>query len=504
MPLSNPDPLTPAPAKRPINVLFVSPEVAPYAKTGGLADVSSALPKALGRVIANIRVVMPLYKCVINGGYALYKIASKVWHPLLGHLPKFDVYASNRNGIETYFIDHKEYFNRDELYGSRRGDYPDNAYRFGFFSKAALAFMKTLELPFDIIHCHDWQTALVPFYLKFKLDQDPFYQDMKVLYTIHNLAYQGHFHRNVLGRLDIPPKFFNMYALEFYRKVNLMKSGILYSDAVTAVSRGYAREILTDEYGCGLHGLLNTRINRLFGITNGVDYSEWDPAQDKDIARPYDHQAIEAKQENKKELLALTGLSLDITRPVAGVVTRLAWQKGIDLIANIVKDLAGLDVGIVILGKGEPKYEQLLLDLARKYPRHLSVTIDFNNALAHKIEAGSDLFLMPSRYEPCGLNQMYSLRYGTIPVVRATGGLDDVITDFDENPGEGNGFKFAQPDERDFLRAVKRALNRYNDKALWSGLIRRVMRQDFSWDRSATEYVELYERIRAKTGKMTF
>ncbi|MDD5439845.1 MAG: glycogen synthase GlgA [Candidatus Omnitrophica bacterium] len=486
-------------SKKSLNVLFVSSEVAPYAKTGGLADVASALPKALMHRVANIRVIMPLYRCIRKSGYSLYKIAAGVTHPLLGNLPHFDVYANHQHGIETYFIEHRKYFDRDELYGTSRGDYPDNAVRFSFFSKAVLAFLKTRDISFDIIHCHDWQTALVPFYRRFKLDNDPFYQNMRVLYTVHNLAYQGQFHRWLLGRLDIPKKFFNMHALEFYRKINFMKSGILYADAVNTVSKGYAREILTEEYGCGLHGLLKARKEYLFGITNGADYSEWDPMIDPYIKEQYSIGSHKAKEDDKRDLLESVGLPAEegLARPVIGVIARFAWQKGIDLLVDIIDDLVALGAQVVILGKGEAKYENLLRQCSRRHPRNVALIVQFNNSLAHKIEAGADIFLMPSRYEPCGLNQMYSLKYGTIPVVRATGGLDDVIIDYDEDAEQGNGFKFYSAEGRDFLHAVKRALNRYQDKLVWQALVSRAMQEDFSWDHAAREYVSLYDRIRS-------
>ncbi|MCK4463147.1 MAG: glycogen synthase, partial [Candidatus Omnitrophica bacterium] len=381
------------------------------------------------------------------------------------------------------------------LYGTAEGDYQDNAYRFSFFSKAVLAAAKAVGFGCDIIHCNDWQSALAPFYLKFKLNKDKFYKRVKALFTIHNLAYQGQFPKDVMKDIDIPDKFFNMYDLEFYRKINFMKSGILYSNAVNTVSKGYAREILTPEYGCGLDGVLMTRSSELFGITNGADYSEWDPQIDSHIKERYNSNTIEKKMDCKTGLLRDVNMNLSPDRPLLGVITRLARQKGIDLLADIMERLIDLDIGVILLGKGDEEYQNLFLRLSGEYPEHLSVNIKFDNELAHKIEAGSDMFLMPSRYEPCGLNQIYSLRYGTIPVVRATGGLDDIIVDFDEDRIKGNGFKFGPAAPDAFCKAIERALRVFEDKTLWASLVERVMKLDFSWEHSAKEYIELYEKI---------
>ena len=482
----------------PLNILIVSPEVAPFAKTGGLADVAGALPKALRRSGYDVRVILPLYKCVLSNGYKLKKVKSGVRHDMLKSLPAFDIYEHEGAGITAYFIDKKDYFDRDDLYGTSEGDYPDNAHRFDFFSQAVLASIKALDLRCDVIHCNDWQSALIPVYLKFRLVNDPFYRDTKTLFTIHNLAYQGQFPGRTIKELALSPGFFNVHAFEFYRKANFMKAGILHADAIGTVSKGYAKEILTREYGCGLEKVLNTRKNDLFGITNGVDYTEWSPENDPYIKEKYDYRTIEKKSICKKDLLDILNLSNLLERPVLGIVTRLAWQKGIDLLADIAEDLVRLNVGLVVLGRGGGKYQGLLSGLAKKYPGNISVNIKVDNALAHKIEAGADLFLMPSRYEPCGLSQMYSLKYGTIPIVRATGGLDDVIVDLDENSEKGNGFKFAAADKKQFLDSIKRAVKRMEDKTLWKALMTRVMQEDFSWDNSAKEYGSLYGRISNK------
>jgi len=479
----------------PIKIFYASSEVAPFAKTGGLADVAGALPKALKRLGCDIRVILPYYRCINKNGFKLNKITTITTNQSMGHASAFDLYEYPEADVPTYFVEKSVYFDRDELYGTAEGDYQDNAYRFGFFSKAVLAVIKALEFKCDIIHSNDWQTALIPFYLKYKLGNDIFYNGVKTLYTIHNLAYQGQFTKDVMHDLDIPKRFFNLHDLEFYGKANFMKSGIIYSDAVSTVSKGYAKEILTEEFGCGLEGLLKTKENKLFGITNGVDYSEWNPKIDPYIKERYDADSIEKKINCKKDLLSHLKMDFHHDRPLLGVITRLAKQKGIDLLADIVKKLVESNAGIVLLGKGDEFYQNLFIKLKEHYPDRLSVNIKFDNELAHKIEAGCDMFLMPSRYEPCGLNQMYSLRYGTIPIVRATGGLDDVIIDFGEDRESGNGFKFEAATSEAFYEAVERAFKVFLDKESWEELVKKVMQLDFSWDHSAKDYIALYEKI---------
>ncbi len=482
-------------------ILFVSSEVTPFAKTGGLADVSGALPKALKELGCDVRIVLPLYKSVTEGNFNLKKIKSNVYHRLLGNLPPFNIYESHDSGVATYFIDHREYFDRDELYGDAQGDYPDNAYRFSFFSKACLALLKALNFRADIVHCNDWQSALIPFYLNFKLkNSDRFFNEVKTVYSIHNLAYQGQFPKQVISDIDIPEKYFNMYDLEFYGKINFMKSGILYSDAVGTVSKGYAREILTVEYGCGLEGVLNTRKESLFGITNGVDYTEWNPQSDEFIIQKYGEGGVHGKRKCKEDLLDTLKMKLPPDRPLLGMITRLAAQKGVDLLVDIMDKLVELNVGLVILGKGDEEFQRLFLELSSKYPDNISVNIKFDNMLAHKIEAGADIFLMPSRYEPCGLNQMYSLKYGTIPVVRATGGLDDIIADVSNDADNGNGFKFNKSDSTEFFDSIDKAINMFNKTNQWNELIARVMKLDYSWAASAKAYLNLYTKLGQKNG----
>ena len=486
---------TPKEMARSLKVFMVSSEVFPFAKTGGLADVTGSLPRALASFGCDVRIIMPFYRCVKDGGFNVTEEASNIKHPLLGEKAEFNLYSTKEGGITTYFLESKKYFDRDGLYGTSKGDYSDNGLRFASFSKGALAAIKAIDFKPDVIHCNDWQSALIPFYLKFKLSSDSFYSDIKTLFTIHNMVYQGVFSRRLMRRVGIPKSFFNTNNLEFYGKLNFMKSGILYSDALSTVSSRYAEEITTGEYGAGLEGLLRTRKNALYGISNGADYSVWSPKNDKFIKVNFDDSTFDKKMECKKDLLKDTHLQLPPEAPLIGAVTRLADQKGMDLLSSIMEKIVKLGAGVIILGRGTDDYNKLFLSLVKKFPHNVYVCNDFNDELAHKIEAGCDMFIMPSRYEPCGLNQMYSLKYGTIPIVRATGGLDDVIVDVDKDPEHGNGFKFVPATSEAFYGAIERAIDLYRDRDSWKKLIKRAMTSDFSWTRSAEKYLKLYRKI---------
>ncbi len=481
-----------------LKILFVSSEIFPFAKTGGLADVSRSLPKALASLGHDVRSIMPFYGCVSKGGFEIKKLSGNIRNPLSGMIFGFDLFANRSDGLTTYFVQNKKYFSRKELYGTSRGDYADSALRFSFFSKAVLAALENLQFKPDIIHCNDWPTALIPFYLKYKLGDDVFFQDVKSLFTIHNMAYQGVFDKIFMKAIGVPGDLYNMAGAGFYGKINFMKAGIIYADVINTVSRRYASEIMTPEFGCGLEGLLETRENELFGILNGVDYTQWSPENDRYIKVNYGPGSIENKKACKKDLLEHTGLPVHEGRPLIGCVTRLVRQKGMDLLAGIMDELKQMDIGVVVLGTGEDYYNRIFKDLARRYPANVSVHQEFNDELAHKIEAGCDMFVMPSRYEPCGLNQMYSIKYGTIPIVRATGGLDDAIIDIDENRKRSNGFKFTPQTKEALLEAVKRAVSAYEHKGQWRKLMIRAMSYDFSWERSAAEYGRLYRRMLIK------
>jgi starch synthase len=348
----------------------------------------------------------------------------------------------------------------------------------------------------DVIHCHDWQSALVPVLLRSVYARAPLLSRVPVLCTIHNLGYQGLFRRETLAEIGVPESLFTPDNLEFYGKVNLLKGGLVFSDAINTVSRGYAREIQTEEHGFGLDGLLRHRSLVLSGILNGVDYSHWDPATDKNLAANYTPEDLRGKKKCKKDLLGQFGLSAEnLERPVIGIVLRLVVQKGADLIAGAAEELLREDLSLVVLGSGEAVYETLIRNLAEKYPDKVAVRIAYDDALAHKIEAGADMFLMPSRYEPCGLNQIYSLKYGTVPVVRATGGLDDTVESFDPVTGKGTGFKFAEYTGRAMMETIRAALDTYDNRAQWRKVMANGMAQDYSWGTSAAQYTRLYESL---------
>jgi len=476
-----------------MRILFVASEGLPFSKTGGLADVAEALPKALVAAGHEVGVVLPRYRGTKASAVVLPSLSVPIGDRLR-FLAVVD--GAMVAGVCYYFVDDPEYFDREQLYGVQGKDYPDNAERFAEFSRAAIELAKHVWLP-DVIHCHDWQTGLVPVLLRTLYAADPLLRSVPVVFTVHNMGYHGLFPREILGRLGLPESLFHMEALEFYGRVNFLKGGLVFSDYLTTVSRKYAEEIQTPEYGHGLDGVIRKRADRLRGILNGVDYSVWSPEEDTFIAAQYSAKELSGKRLCKKDLLEQFKLPVkDLARPVVGIVSRFADQKGFDLIAQVARELLEENLAMVALGTGEPKHEELFRELAARFPEKVGVKVGFDNALAHKIEAGADMFLMPSRYEPCGLNQIYSLRYGTVPVVRATGGLDDTIEPFDPATGRGTGFKFEAYDGRTLLACLRQALAVYRDEKAWRKLQANGMAEDFSWKVSAAEYVRLYDAAR--------
>ncbi len=476
-----------------MRILFVASEGLPFSKTGGLADVVEGLPKALVALGHEVGVVLPRYRGTKTSTVILPSLTIP-----MGDQLRFPAVADGTvvAGVRYYFVDDPEYFDREQLYSTQGKDYPDNAERFAEFSRAAIEIAKHVWPP-DVIHCHDWQAALVPLLLRRLYAADPLVRDLPVVFTIHNLGYHGPFPREILARLGLPESLFHMNALEFYGKVNFLKAGLVFADYLTTVSRKYAQEIQTPEYGHGLDGVIRRRADRLQGILNGVDYSAWSPEQDKLIAAQYSAKDLSGKRVCKKDLLAQFQLpAKSLTRPVIGIVSRFADQKGFDLIAQVAEELLAQDLAIVALGTGEPKHEQFFRELASRFSDKVGVKVAYDNPLAHKIEAGADMFLMPSRYEPCGLNQIYSLRYGTVPVVRATGGLDDTIEPFGAKSGRGTGFKFEPYEGRALLGCIRQALAVYKDEKAWRTLQANGMAKDFSWKVSAGEYARLYEAAR--------
>ena len=478
-----------------MKVLMAASEIFPLAKTGGLADAVGAMARALAGLGAEVHLVMPAYRAVLEKAAGLAETGMEVEIPLGERKVRGVIMRAEIGGkIPTYLVRCDSYFLRPGLYGDQKGDYPDNAERFAFFCKAALQVAKRWA-PWEAIHCHDWQAGLIPVLKKARGKDYPELRGAKDILTIHNMAHQGIFPPSIWELLELDREYFTPRHLEFYGQVNILKGAILFADAVTTVSNKYAAEIKTPEYGCGLDGVMRDREKDLHGILNGVDYQEWDPATDRHVKKNYRPKNLAGKALCKKDLQQISGLPVKKSVPLIGVVSRLADQKGLDILAEILEDLMRYDLQIVVLGAGDEKYQTLMAGLPARYPGKVAVTIGFDNALAHKIEAGADMFLMPSKFEPCGLNQMYSLKYGTIPVVRATGGLDDTIEDYDPLAGSGNGFKFSGYSGAMLLEVVKRALTLYVNKGAWRRLIASAMACDFSWEKSARSYLALYQKL---------
>ncbi len=481
-----------------MHIVFAASECVPFVKTGGLADVIGALPAELVRQGHAVTVYLPLFRPVAAYLTKRNVLIASITIPFQGY-NRFAsaVDGGTREGVRFVFIDCPELFDREALYGTAGGDYPDNWERFALFARAVLEASKQLGVP-DIFHAHDWQAALLPVYLHTLFAQDPQLEGAGTVFTIHNAGYQGWFPPQTTERLLLPWECYRMDRLEHYDTFNFLKGGIVYSDVLTTVSRKYAEEIQTAEFGYSLEAVLKHRAADLYGILNGVDYEQWDPTHDRFIAAHYSPENLAGKAECRRDLLHAFGApDLPPTTPVLGVVSRFATQKGFDLLAEIADRLAEREMLLVALGTGEPYYENLLRSLAERYPNRFAVRVQYDNVLAHKIEAGADMFLMPSRYEPCGLNQIYSLRYGTVPVVRATGGLDDTVEETPD-PAEGTGFKFHGLDAEDFLRAIDRALACFAEKAEWLKLMETGMHKDYSWTKPAAEYAALYETLARK------
>ena len=482
-----------------MNIVEVSPEAVPFAKTGGLADVVGSLPLALEKQGAQVRLVLPAYSVIPYDRLSVQDTGIRFSVPVSNRQEPAEVLQARVGKAgEVFFIKADRYFRREYLYSTPEGDYADNAERFVFFSRAVLELLRRIGAP-DILHCHDWQTALVPVFLKTQPSSYPELASVRTLMTIHNLGYQGVFWHLDWHLLNLPWEYFNARHLEFYEKINFLKGGMVFADAISTVSKKYAEEIRTAEQGFGLEGVLQERSSSLYGILNGVDDSDWNPETDSFIARHYSKSDISGKKECKRDLQQICGFPQAADVPLLGVISRLADQKGFDLLAPIMEDLMGLGVQFVLLGTGEKKYHDLFEQLQKRHSRGVRVFLKFDNSLAHKIEAGADLFLMPSRYEPCGLNQMYSLKYGTVPVVRATGGLDDTVQELDSK-GTGNGFRFSEYSAQEFLATIRRALDAYRRPDVWGRLVANGMSADHSWERSAKEYLDLFRRLRERSG----
>jgi len=487
---------------RELNILFVTSEVTPYSKTGGLADVSNSLPQELGALGNAVRIITPKYGPMDERRLRVYEIKrlSGIEVPVAGSRSicniKSSFIISPKGKVQVFLLENNEFFGEPGPYVDEKTgqDYPNNDERFIFFCRAVVQTLDLLGWRPDIIHCNDWQTGLIPAYIKTIYSKAPLLTSVKTVFTIHNLAFQGLFPHSSFQKSGLPDNIFNDHGVEYYEKFSFLKSGIVFSDVVTTVSENYAREIMTSsEFGYGFEGILRKRKEHLYGILNGVDYSVWNPEKDRLIPFRYSAKELPLKRENKKVLLKRFKLEFDPDIPVIGMISRLTDQKGFDLIEKILKELLNEKVQFIVLGTGEKKYQQFLDLTRKKNPRQMGVHIGFSEELAHLIEAGSDMFLMPSRYEPCGLNQMYSLKYGTIPIVRATGGLADTISDYKN--GTGNGFVFDKYEPQELMKAIKRALKLFKNPEQWTKLVRAAMACDFSWETSARKYLDLYRSL---------
>lgn len=471
---------------------MVASEAVPWAKTGGLADVLGSLPRALARLGHDVDVVIPRYRGITAG-----EGIGRVPVSLGGRVSDAPLFAHVADGVRLVFVDQPHYFDRPALYGEANRDYADNPERFAFLARAALEWAASTGEPYDVIHAHDWQAGLVPVYLATDYARHPVLRGTPAVFTIHNLAYQGNFGPEWLPAIGLGPELMRVNALEYWGRVSFLKGGIVFSRLITTVSPRYAREIQTRELGFGFDGILRYRSSDLVGILNGIDYDQWDPARDPHLPEPYSASNLAGKRAAKRAVLGTYGIAptdAALARPLVGMVSRMVDQKGFDLIAAVSEDLPRLDASFVVLGTGERRYEDMWRRLAERYGDRIGARIGFDEGLAHRIEGGADLFLMPSQFEPCGLNQMYSLRYGTVPLVRAVGGLYDTVRRFDPRTGEGTGFTFDEYSPAALFGTLLSALDVYGDPATWGRIQQAGMREDNSWDARARKYVQVYER----------
>jgi len=470
-----------------MNVLFAASEAMPFIKSGGLGDVAGALPKALQKLGVDVRVIIPFYSDIPQHFRQDAKLIFTILIPLAWRKQYCGIFETKYDGITYYLIDNEFYFKRQGTYGQF-----DDGERFAFFSRACLEALQYIDFIPDVIHCNDWQTGLIPVFLKVFYQNNIIYNNIKTVYTIHNIEYQGIYGKEIL--LDVfGISGADSNILEYHNCINIMKGAIQSSDRVTTVSKTYSEEIKQPYFANGLEHILQANEYKLTGIVNGIDTDIYNPQTDKALFEPFDASTPKSKGVNKKGLQQLCKLPQRVKVPVIAMITRLTGHKGIDLVAKVIEEILSKNIQLIILGKGDWQYEALFIDLEKKYPTKLKAAITFSSDLASKIYAGADLFLMPSRSEPCGLAQMIALRYGTIPIVRETGGLKDTITPFNPESLEGNGFTFVTYNEYDMLDAINRALTVYEDKQKWKVLVKNGFNSDFSWTRSAEEYVKIYE-----------
>jgi starch synthase len=487
-----------------MRILIITPEANPFARSGGLAEVTYALAWALVKLGHQVSLVLPFYRQVRESGRPITSTGVTVSVPLSFKTLTAEIFTYQIDpNLNFYFVGQDTLFNREGLYGTAYGDFDDNAERFIFFSRAVVEMIEPLNLKLDACHAHEWQTGLVPVYLRTAYCDRPTLKSLPVVYTVHNVGYQGLFSSYDLPLTGLGWELLSPKGLEFYGKLNFMKGGVVFADLITTVSAKYREEILTPEYGFGLEGLFRERAQELYGILEGVDYVRWNPEKDEFLSANYDRHNLAGKKTCKAALLERFGLKVSPQRPLIGMATRFFERKGIDLVENIMDDLMDLDVGLVIQGTGEERHHYILQEMSLKYHKRLGLVIGYSEELAHQIIAGVDVFLMPSRYEPCGLDQLYCLRYGTIPVVRATGGLDETVKEFDPARRQGTGFKFNSYSPAELLGAVKRALFVYQQPQVWEALMKSNMDLDYSWTKTAApKYVELYRLAAEKRQRL--
>ncbi|WP_305044695.1 glycogen synthase [Geoalkalibacter sp.] len=481
-----------------MKILIVSPEASPYAKTAGLADVASSLARALRKLGHDARLILPCYKQIDDLGFSLRKGRKSVEVPIDGALRKGLLRQTLLEGVPIYFIENREYFHREGLYGNGKGDYADNAQRFGFFCHAVLQLLRRMDFRPDVLHLHGWQTGLIPVLLRTELKGDPFYAHMGTLFTLHDLDDAGRFPAQVLAGLGLDPAVLGNNGLALDGGVSFLKGGLHYADQISTLSETYRDELHSTEFGGDLAPLLRRRSATFHGILNGIDSRAWDPSLDMTLSRPYNVDNLNGKKANKRALQKEAGLDPEPLVPLVGLVAPLRRDKGADLLAAAWDELLKRSVQLVIAGRGESALEKQLAALGEKVPRRARVLLSNDAGLARRVFAGSDIFLMPSRVEPCGLEQIVALRYGSVPVVHRTGGLNDSVIDIDERPRLGNGFVFDQPSPQALLGALDRALEAYENRRQWLKLVKRGMTQDFSWTSAAEKYVELYRKTMAQ------
>ena len=482
-----------------MKIIFTASEMRPFAETGGLAEVIASLPKALQELGHEVKVFLPFYRPVQKTGFKFKKEKTLLLVPMGAAREHGALYKTVHKGIEVYSVAQNFYYDRPGLYGDKRGDYDDNDRRYTFFNRGVLEALKHLRFSPDIIHCNDWQTGLLPCFLKTLYKGEPLFKKTKSIFSIHNIAYQGNFHKDAYHITGLGEDEFTMDGLEFYGEWSFLKAGLVYADVITAVSEEYVKEIQTREYGFGMEGLLKHRNRDLRGVVNGIDTGKWNPEVDKDLKFNFSLKNIEGKEKNKTALQKLAKLKVDENIPLFGFVGRLTDQKGIDLIQKISSKLLKMNVEFIFLGTGDKRHEAVLKKLKKKDPKKMAVYLKYDPILAKQIFAASDFYLMPSRFEPCGLGQMIAMRYGTVPIVRATGGLKETVENFNEKTGKGNGLVFKAYKSEELMKMIQKAERLFLKKKTWAKMQTNCFKSDFSWARQAEKYIKIYKESQKKS-----